>query len=161
LRLITATTRPKRDTEVDGVDYSFLNQEEFDILRDTNQLLEHADVYGYSYGSPRKFVDEKRAEGFDVILKLDVQGGLSVKEAMPDAVMVFLAPPSMEELERRLRGRRTESPEQFAKRLGNALAEIKLIPHYDYLIVHDTPEQACEELGAIIQAERLKVAKNG
>lgn len=159
-RLITCTTRPRRDTETDGVDYFFVSPEEFGRLKDSNMLLESADVYGYSYGSPRQFVEDKRREGLDVILKLDVQGGLSVKRALPDVVMVFLAPPSMEELERRLRERRTESEESLARRLGNARAELDLIPQYQYLIIDHTPEQAADELGAIITAERARVVND-
>ncbi|MCC6485585.1 MAG: guanylate kinase [Armatimonadetes bacterium] len=160
-RLITCTTRPKRETETDGIDYFFVTQKEFDRMRESQMLLESAEVYGYSYGSPKQYVDERRSEGLDVILKLDVQGGLSVKRALPEAVMVFVAPPSLEELERRLRKRRTESDDSLARRLGNARAELDLISRYDYLIIHHSPEQASAELGAIITAERVRVINGG
>jgi len=159
IRLVTVTTRPKRETEIDGEDYVFVSQSEFDGMRDQGKLLESADVYGYSYGSPREFVERKRREHWDVVLKVDVQGGMSVKAAMPDAIMVFLAAPSYEELERRLRNRRTETPEQLERRLATARAEMEYIPHYDYLIVNNTPDQACGELRAIVIAEHARILK--
>lgn len=157
VRLVTATTRPKREAELDGRDYIFLQPERFTELNNQGQFLETADVYGFMYGSPRWFVEEKRSEGMDVILKLDVQGGLAVKQSLPEAIMVFLAPPSMDELERRLRERRSETQEQLERRLGNARAEMELIPQYHYLIIDHTPEQAASELESIITAERLRV----
>ncbi len=156
-RLVTVTTRPKRSNEVDGVDYTFVTDERFEELKQQGGMLEDAIVYGYHYGSPRAYVEEKTAEGFDVILKLDVQGGLSVKRALRSCIMVFLAPPSYEELERRLRERRSETPEQLARRINNAHLEMGLIPEYQYLIVNHCPEQASRELGAIIQAERNRI----
>ncbi len=156
-RLVTCTTRPKRDYEADGVDYFFLSQEEFDRRAAAGQMLESATVHGYSYGSPREYVDQKRDEGLNVVLRIDVQGGMSVKDVLPDAVMVFLAPPSMEELQRRLVGRGSETAEQVAVRLKAAETELAFIPQYDYLVVHDSIEQASMDLRAIVTAERLRV----
>lgn len=156
-RLVTCTTRPRRDYEVDGVDYFFLSQEEFDRRVAAGQMLESAVVHGFSYGSPRQYVEDKRDEGLNVVLRIDVQGGMSVRSALPDAVMVFLAPPSMEELRRRLAGRGSETAEQVAIRLKTSETELAFIPRYDYLVVHDSTEQASKDLRAIVTAERLKV----
>lgn len=156
-RLVTVTTRPIRDTETDGADYIFVSQERFDELATDDQFLETADVYGFSYGSPKWRVKELTEAGTDVILKLDVQGGLAVKKAMPGAVMIFLAPPSLEELERRLRGRSSETPDALEKRLGKARWEMSLIPEYQYLIVNDTLQQASSDLAAVITAERARL----
>lgn len=159
VRLVTVTTRQRRDYEIDGKDYTFLTEAEFRRLKDSGGLLEYADVYGSWYGSPRQWVLDRMGEGKNVILKLDVQGGVSVKRelAAENPLMVFLAPPSLAELERRLRGRGSETEDSLRRRLSKAEAEMEIIPEYQYVVVNDTIEQAASDLAAIIRAEILKV----
>jgi len=154
---VTVTTRPPRPDEESGRDYFFVSVEEFGRMVEQGEFLEHAQVYGNLYGSPRRWVQEQTAAGKDVILKIDVQGGIAVKRQMPDAVMVFLTPPSLEELERRLRSRLTESEAEVAKRLLDARSEIEQIPYYDYLVENDVLEEAVETLRAIVVAERNRI----
>lgn len=156
-RCVTVTTRPPRVDETDGVDYTFVSMADFRRTAESGGFLEYADVHGYLYGTPRAWVEEHRAAGEDVVLKIDVQGGLNVKKAKPEAVMVFIVPPSMEELERRLRDRNTDSDEQIARRLLNARKELEQIPHYDYMIENGSLAAAAEELKAVIVAEHLRV----
>jgi len=133
--------------------------EEFRRMQEAGELLESAEVFGHHYGSPRKFVEEKTARGLDVILRIDVQGGVSVRKAAPGAVLVFLAPPSFEELERRLRGRNTETDASIARRLAEARREMEAASEYDYLIVHDSTERAAEDLRAVLRAEHLRIVR--
>ena len=158
-RCVTTTTRARRNSEQDGVDYSFVSMREFRKRAEAGGFLEYAEVHGHLYGTPRQWVEENLASGGDVVLKIDVQGGLNVKRTMPQAVMVFLVPPSMEELERRLRSRNTDSDEDVARRLLNARKELEQIPHYDYIIENNSIQQAAEELRAVIVAEHLRIAK--
>jgi guanylate kinase len=141
------------------VDYQFVSVEEFRRMQEAGELLESADVFGYHYGSPRRFVEEQTARGLDVILRIDVQGGVSVRKAAPEAVLVFLAPPSFEELERRLKGRNTETEESLRRRLAEARREMEAASEYDYLIIHDSTERAAEDLRAILRAEHLRIVK--
>lgn len=159
IRLVTVTTRQRRDYEVDGKDYTFLTEEEFHKLKDSGGLLEWADVYGSYYGSPRQWVLDRLDEGKNVILKLDVQGGVSVKRelASENPLMVFLAPPSLAELERRLKGRGSETEDSLLRRLSRAEEEMEIIPEYQYVVINDTIEQAASDLAAIIRSESLKV----
>lgn len=159
-RCITATTRAPRDGETDGVDYFFLGQEEFQRRIGEGFFLEHANYAGRFYGTPRWWVEKERAAGNDVVLKIDVQGALQVREAAPDAVLVFVAPPSLPELERRLRGRDPGAePADLARRLAIASDELALVARYDYLVVNETIERAVEELRAIVVAERCRIGR--
>ena len=158
LRVVTATTRTPRDGERHGQHYLFYPAAEFSRLVERGAFLEHALVNGNLYGTPRFWVEEHLAQGKDVLLKIDVQGGKTVKSAMPEAVLVFLLPPSVEELERRLRGRGTESEEQIALRLRDARAELRAASLYDYAVVNDEIERAVETIRAIVIAERCRVA---
>jgi len=155
-RCVTVTTRPKRDYERDGVDYTFITSDEFRSRAESGAFLEYAEVYGNLYGTPRQWVNEHLSRGVDIVLKIDVQGGLAVKRAMPEAIMVFLAPPSMEELERRLRSRNSESEESIARRLLNARKELEEIPNYDYVIENRSVECAAEDLKAVVVAEHCR-----
>jgi guanylate kinase len=157
VRCVTATTRPRRDYEQDGVDYTFLSVEEFRARIEAGGFLEYAEVYGHLYGTPRQWVEDNLGRGLDIILKIDVQGGRTVKRAMASAVMVFLVPPSLEELERRLRSRSSEPDEVIAKRLGEASEEIDRIPCYDYVIENGDLMKAAEELKAVLIAEHCRV----
>jgi len=156
-RCVTTTTRKPRENEVDGVDYFFISVDDFRARAEAGGFLEYANVHGNLYGTPRQWVDEKLREGVDVMLKIDVQGGLNVKKQMPSAVMIFLVPPSLEELERRLKGRNTESNEDLTKRLLNARKELDQIPHYDYLIENNSLAKTAEELKAVIIAEHCRI----
>lgn len=156
-KAVTCTTRPKRENEVDGVDYTFLSTEDFQRRRSEGGFLESAIYCGNMYGTPRDWVERETLAGHDVILKIEVQGGLEVKRQMPDCVMVFLVPPSMEELERRLRNRCTDSDEEVKGRLARAKNELEVVSQYDYIIENDTIGQAAEELRAVVIAEHDRV----
>lgn len=156
-RCVTYTTRKPRPGEVPGVDYNFVTEEEFRRMIEADEFLEYAQVHLDFYGSPLREVVRTRQEGKDVVLKIDVQGGLVVKQKSPDAIMIFVAPPSIEELERRLRSRYTESETAIAKRLEDAKREIECIPMYDYLVINDELDLAVDKLRCIIIAERLRI----
>jgi guanylate kinase len=159
-RCITATTRPPRPGEIEGVDYFFLARDEFERRAAEGFFLEHASYAGRSYGTPRWWVEAEVAGGNDVLLKIDVQGALQVRSQAPDAVLVFIAPPSEEELERRLRGRDPDAnPDDLARRLAIAREELALARQYDYLVVNDRIEKAVEALRAIVIAERCRVRR--
>ena len=154
---ISATTRKPRVGEEHGREYFFFSKEEFEALRDQNGFLEWAQVYDNYYGTPRAFVEEVLASGRDCILEIDPQGALQVRKATDEAVLVFIAPPSLEELRARLTGRGTEAPEEVEKRLGCAEAELAYSNQYDYLIVNDEVEKAAEKMKAILMAERCRI----
>ena len=149
---VSATTRPPRPNEVDGRDYLFLDDEGFQRMVQDDGLLEWAEVFGNRYGTPRAFVEQERAAGRDVILEIDVQGAKLVRGQVPDAVLILLEPPSLEELARRLRGRGTESEEKIALRLSEAGRELGLREMFDHVIVNDDLERASSQVAAIIDA---------
>ena len=155
---VTATTRPKRDEELDGIDYHFTTERRFKQMIAGDELLEWAQVYGNYYGVPKRQVTEALARGKDVILKIDVQGAATVRQIAPEALFIFLAPPSEAELERRLRGRRTESEEALATRLDKARQELLEADNFDYTVVHETDstDQAALEIEDIIRVERYR-----
>ena len=156
-KCVTTTTRPPRAGETDGLDYNFVTAAQFNDLVARDELLEYAEVHGYYYGTPHTYVTNERALGTDVILKIDVQGGRAVKQKVPDAVLIFLQPPSLEELERRLRGRATENEEAIARRLLNARREMAQRPHYDYAVTNDAVEDAVDTIVAILRAEHCRI----
>nr|WP_265521454.1 guanylate kinase [Oerskovia sp. JB1-3-2] len=144
---VSATTRDPRPGEVDGVHYLFVGREEFDRMVAAGEMLEWAVVHGRnSYGTPRRAVEEKLAAGVPALLEIDLQGARQVKESMPDARFVFLAPPSWEELERRLVGRGTEGPEERERRLATARVELAAAPEFDHVVVNDEVRRATDEL---------------
>lgn len=151
---VSATSRPARDGEVEGVDYHFVTREEFERVRDAGGFLEWFDVYGQLKGTPRAPVEAALAAGRDVLLEIDVQGALAVKDRFPDALLVFLTAPSREEQEARLRGRGTDDPEQLARRLETARAEEALVDRFDAVVVNDDVERAVGEVAAILEARR-------
>ena len=155
---VTATARPKRDSEVDGVDYVFVSRDEFQCMIRNDGLLEWAEVYGNPYGVPKSPVRDALAKGRDVILKIDVQGGDNIRRLVPGAVYVFLAPPDMAELESRLTRRRTESTETLKVRLETAAKEMEEAEKYDYVVVNRTGrlDEAMEEINSIIRRERAR-----
>jgi len=156
--VVTCTTRSRRPGEVDGVSYHFLNRDEFLALRDRGQLLEAAEVHGNWYGTPRDEVRRSLASGFDVILKIDVQGAQAVKERVPDALLIFVVPPSLEELFGRLRSRATETADQLELRQRNAAIELARQHDYDHVVVNETGQvdRTAELIDEIIVAERTK-----
>jgi guanylate kinase len=157
IKCVTATTRSPRKNEVPDKDYFFLSVDEFRRGIEAGEFLEYANVHGNLYGTPRKWVEDTLATGTDVILKIDVQGGLAVKNLMPQAIAVFLAPPTFGELESRLRNRLTETEDEIAKRLSDARGEIEHIPHYDYLIENESISDTADRLRCVILAERSRV----
>lgn len=153
---ISATTRSPRQGERHGVDYLFMSKEEFLELRDANGFLEWAEVYGNYYGTPRSKVEENIAQGRDVILEIDIQGALNVKKQYPEGVFIFIVPPSIKELKRRIENRGQDSPEDISKRLKSAHTELAYVSEYDYVIVNDKIETAIAKLKSIIIAEKCR-----
>ena len=156
---VSATTRSPRPGEVDGEDYFFLSREEFEDLVKNGEMLEHAEYVGNCYGTPRGPVERWLEDGLDVILEIDVQGGAQVKEIMPECVSIFILPPSMRELENRLRGRSTEQDEVVNARLEAARNEVHRAEGYDYVGVNDEVEVAAEEIRTIIAAEKHRFSR--
>ncbi len=154
---VSMTTRAPRGEEVDGKDYYFVSKEEFLEHVERGNFLEHATVFDNYYGTPKDIVLKRLEKGRNVILDIDVQGGLQVKAAMPEAVMIFILPPSLTELRKRLEGRKTEAPEIIEKRLDKALNEIRFIGEYDYYIVNDDRESAVQTAKSILEAEGARV----
>ena len=151
---ISATTRPLRPGERNGVDYQFVSVPEFLGMRDRGEFLESAQVYGNYYGTPRAPVDAALRGGRDVLLELDIQGGASVKRAKPEAVLVFIEPPSFDDLKERIRGRGTEDPDALFKRLEAAYEEVRSKGTYDHIIINDEVERAARELARIIEGNK-------
>lgn len=157
---VSATSRKPREGEIDGVHYYFKTKEEFENMIKNGELIEYNRyVNGNYYGTPAAPVDEHLEKGESVILEIDVEGGKQIKNKRPDAVMVFVVPPSFKELESRLRGRATESEEDILARLARAKVEFKLSVTYDYIVVNDTVENAAEKIKAIIAAEKCKTQR--
>lgn len=154
---ISATTRAPRAGDVDGVDYYFLTEEEFIKRADEGRFLEHACVHGYYYGTPLDPVTETVESGRDMILEIDVQGAMKVKEKYNEGVYIFILPPSMKVLRERLTGRGTDAPDVIERRMNNALGEIAYIDRYDYGVVNDDLDSAAGQVLDIIKAEHCRV----
>ena len=150
---VSMTTREPREGEEHGREYFFVSHEEFIENINRNNFLEYATVFDNYYGTPKDIVLKKLEKGRNVILDIDVQGGLQVKEAMPEAVLIFLLPPSLAALRSRLENRGTETPDKIEKRLNKALDEIKFIGEYDYMVVNDVREDAVSDVRSIMVAE--------
>ena len=157
---VSVTTRPPRPGEVDGKDYFFISSEQFDRMVENNELLEHASYVQNSYGTPRSFVEDRLEKGFNVILDIEVQGARQVFEKVPDAVSVFVLPPSMLLLEQRLSARGTETEQTIAARLTRARQEIQEADFYQYMIVNDIIDNAAAELNAVITAAHCRFNKS-
>ena len=155
---ISATTRLPRDEERHGEHYFFVTNEEFDSLLGAGNLLESREYNGNLYGTPRDYIEQSLAEGYDVVVKPEVNGALAVRAAFPDAVLIFVVPDRFSHLRHRLLARRTETNEEIARRLEIATRELKFIRRFDYIVVNeqDRPEQAVRDLEAIFQAERFR-----
>jgi guanylate kinase len=155
---VSATTRAPRPTETPDVDYHFIEAETFRQWIEDGEFLEYAEYVGNFYGTPKKYVDAAMDEGKDVILDIEIQGATQVHELRPNVVRIFIAPPSWEELERRLTARGTDSPEKVQKRLLRAKVELENAGHYDYFVINDTVDNAVAELRAIMLAEHCRPA---
>ncbi len=158
--ILTVTTRVRRPNERDGVHYRFISRDKFQELIDRHELLERANVYGNWYGVPKEPVKQALDKGKDVIVKVDVQGAATIKKILPQAVFIFLTPPSMEELVLRLKKRRTESPSDLDLRIKTAEEELKKLSLFDYIVVNRQGEidRAAADIEAIITAEKCRVA---
>ena len=157
---ISATTRDPRPGEVNGREYFFVSNEEFEKLIKENGLIEHAGYVNHYYGTPRKFVEDKLNAGIDVILEIEIQGALQIKEQYQDAVLLFVMPPSAKVLEERLKGRGTETEEVIKQRLARACEEAVGIENYDYIVINDKLEDAVERVHGIITAAHATPGRN-
>lgn len=150
---VSVTTRPKRHGEVDGRDYFFVTEEQFKRMVEDGEFLEWAHVYGHMYGTPRRWVEEKLASGFDIVLEIDVQGAMQVREKCKDAILIFILPPSMEELRRRITKRGLDAPEEIERRMSKAEWEMKFKDRFDFQIINDDLNEAAKELRRILLGE--------
>jgi guanylate kinase len=153
---VSATTRVPREGEVEGVNYFFKKREQFEQLIENDEMLEWAEYDGNFYGTPRRFVEDTLKAGKNVILEIEVQGALKVKQKFPEGVFIFLLPPSLDELHNRITTRGTNTVESIRNRMSVAADEIRLIEHYDYAVVNDEVAKACEKIKSIVIAERCK-----
>jgi guanylate kinase len=156
---VSATTRPRRQHEVEGKDYFYLTRDEFRRRVDAGEFVEWAEVHGEWYGTLRSQTEKVLQEGRNVLLDIDVQGGRAVRRVYPDGVFIFILPPSMEDLEERLRARATDSEDRIKVRLENARREIALMREYDYAVVNDDLETATHRVLAIVEAERCRASR--
>jgi len=157
---VSATSRAPREGEQDGREYYFRTRAEFEAMIAEGAFLEYADVYGNYYGTPLAPIEARRSAGEDILLEIDTQGALNVMERCPDGTFIFLLPPSLEELRRRITGRGTESEESLARRLDAARDEIRLGRRYRYAVLNDTVEDATARIQTILAAERLRADMN-
>ena len=153
---ISYTTRDPRGSEQNGVDYYFVSEEEFSTMRERDEFLECAEVHGHLYGTHEKPIEEMLNHGFDVMLDIDVQGAEQIRRRVPEAVLIFILPPSCEVLEARLRARNLNAPADIERRLRNAAIEVQLYERFDYVILNDDLDRALDQLEAIIVAERCR-----
>ena len=157
---ISATTREPREGETDGREYFFVTKEAFEEMIQKGQLIEHAQYVNNYYGTPRQYVFQQMADGRDVILEIEIQGALKIKERFPEALLIFVMPPSADELKRRLMGRGTETMEVIDKRMRRAGQEAAGITSYDYILINDALDQCVEEMHQLIQAQHKRVSQN-
>lgn len=157
---VSATTRSPRLGEVHGREYFFVSEEEFRAMIKDGQLIEYAKYVNHYYGTPRQYVEEKLALGKDVILEIEIQGALKIKENYPDTLLLFITPPSAQELKNRLKGRGTEDEDTIASRLARAVQEAQGIEAYDYLVVNDDLEQCTAKVHAMIECEHDRITRN-
>lgn len=156
---VSATTRQPREGEQEGVSYFFKSPDAFSDMIAKGELIEYANYCGNFYGTPKSYVEQQLRAGKDVLLEIEVQGALKVKAQIPDAVLVFITPPSMSELEARLRGRQTETEAVIAKRMARAKEEAGIMEQYDYLVVNDALETCVDELHGLIQKQHDRISQ--
>ena len=157
---VSATTRAPRPGEIEGVNYFFKTKEEYKEMVENGEFLEHAEVFTNYYGTPRKAVYNELKAGRDVLLEIDIQGALMVKERFDEGVFIFIVPPSMAELKNRLKGRGTETPEMLLRRFKGAYEELNFIKRYNYVVINDEVETAAQKIRSIIEAEKCRVDRN-
>jgi len=157
---ISATTRQPRRGETHGKEYFFLSKEEFEALISQDELIEYAGYVGNYYGTPKHYVQEQMEAGRDVILEIEIQGALKVKEKFPETLLLFVSPPGAAELEKRLRGRGTETDEVITSRLIRAVEEAEFMPRYDYLLINDHLKRCVTQMHELIQAQHAKITNN-
>lgn len=157
---VSMTTRNPRPGEEDGISYYFTSQDDFRAKIENGGLLEYAEVYGNFYGTPKQQVIDRLSQGIDVVLEIDIQGALKVKESYPNGVFIFILPPSMAELRKRITGRGSETEEAINLRLGETLKEVSYIDKYDYCVVNGELEEAVSRVKAIVIAEHSRVSQN-
>ena len=157
---ISVTTRKPREGEVDGRDYFFRTKEEVEAMIEADELLEYAQYVENYYGTPRSYVEEQLQAGRNVILEIEIQGAMKIKKKIPEALLVFVTPPTVEELDRRLTGRGTETAQVIADRLARAGEEAKGMDQYDYILVNDTVEECVDHLHQIIVSEHSRAFRN-
>ncbi len=157
---ISATSRIPRANEIEGINYYFKTREQFEEMIKNDELIEWVEYCGNYYGTPRDLVCSEIEKGKIVILEIEVDGALNVKRLFPDCVLCFIIPPDFNELEKRLRGRGTDTEESIIKRLGRAKDEFKYIENYDYLILNDSIENAAQRIFNIVQAEQMRTNRN-
>lgn len=157
---VSATTRTPRPCEISGVNYFYKTHKEFEEMIEENDFLEYAKVYDNYYGTPRKYVQNHLLSGKDVILEIDIQGALQVKERFDEGVFIFIVPPTMEELKKRIVKRGTENPEAILKRFNCAYEELNFISRYNYVVINDKVDDAINKIEAIIIAEKCRVNRN-
>ena len=157
---ISITTRAPREGEVDGKDYFFVSKKEFEYMISNNQLLEYAQVYDNYYGTPRKYVLDQLNSGLDILLEIEMNGAYQVKQKFRDGVFVFVLPPSLDELHKRIKKRGKDSEETIKKRMELAASEIAHAVQYDYIVINDNLEKAVNQIDAILVAEKTKVKRN-
>ena len=155
---ISMTTRKIRDGEEDGVNYYFVTDEEYDKTVQENGFLEHAEIYNHKYGTPKKQALENLNNGLDVILEIEMEGALQVKSNYPDAVLIYVLPPSLRELRERIEARGTDSKEEIEKRLDGTIRELGYLNKYDYFVINDDFNEAINDVRAIVNAEKNKVS---
>ena len=156
---VSFTTRPPRKNEIEGVDYYFISRKEFKEMIEQKKFVEWAQVHGELYGTSANFLDKAIETKKDVVLEVDVEGGIEIKKRYPEAVLIFLLPPSWQELEKRLNKRATERIEKIRERINQAKKEITYAPSYDYLVVNDNINEALNDVLSIVRAERCRIDK--
>lgn len=156
----SATTRNPRPNEIDGIHYFFKSIDEFEKMINEGELLEYAKFCDNYYGTPKKYVEQQLESGKNIILEIEVQGALQVKKKYNDAVLIFMMPPTLKELRKRLENRGTEDQKTIDKRINRAEEELELLPEYDYIVINDTVEEATKDIDCIVNAERMKCSRN-
>lgn len=157
---VSLTTRPPRPGEQDGISYRFVSEDEFRLQREQGNLLEWAEVHGNYYGTPGWLVEEKRKEGHDVILEIDIQGARQIRRNINDGVFIFLLPPAMQDLLKRIQKRGADAPDEIKRRLTAAYRELEELENYDYLVINKEIETAVTDIKAIITAEKCRVNRH-
>jgi len=161
LRLsVSATTRAPRKNEVEGKDYFYKTTDEFKNMIENDEFVEWVEYCGNYYGTPKKYIEDSVENGYDVLLEIEVEGAAKIKEKYPDCVLIFMLPPSFDELKKRIEGRGTEKPEVIENRLKQAKREIEYIDMYDYVVINDSLDNAINSVNIILEAEKSKVKGN-